>query len=79
VCLDFGNSDAVLAFERAMRTHRAHTETFEVRRPEGSVDGTWQVASGSGGVYFVDIIDASSLSDTCSCPDFLGNGAQGDA
>ena len=73
VCRDFGSEEAVMAFERAMRVHRAHTEPFEVRPPAGSVDGTWQVASGSGGIYLVDILDGSGTFDTCTCPDFLGN------
>lgn len=72
-CRDFGSEEAVMAFERAMRMHRAHTEPFEVRPPVGRVDGTWQVASGSGGTYLVDILDASGGFDTCTCPDFLGN------
>lgn len=73
MCRDFGSEEAVMAFERAMRVHRAHTEPFEVRPPTGKVDGTWQVASGSGGTYLVDILDDSGAFDTCTCPDFLGN------
>ena len=73
VCRDFGSPEAVMAFERAVRVHRAHSEPFEVRPPTGGVDGTWQVASSSGGIYLVDILDGSGRFDTCTCPDYLGN------
>jgi superfamily II DNA or RNA helicase len=72
-CEDYGSPEAVMAFERAMRVHRAHSEPFEVRPPAGCVDGTWRVASGSGGVYLVDIPDGSGGSDACTCPDFIEN------
>lgn len=73
VCGDYGSPDAVMAFERAMRAHRAHTEPFEVRPPADGIDGTWRVDSGSGGVYLVDILDGSGGSDACTCPDFIEN------
>ena len=62
-----------MAFERAMRIHRAHMEPFQLQPPVGCVDGTWQVASGSGGVYLVDILDNSGGFDACTCPDFIEN------
>ncbi len=72
-CRDFASEEAVMAFERAMRAHRAFAEPFEIRPPAGKVDGTWQVATASGGAYLVDILDGGGTFDACTCPDFLGN------
>ena len=71
VCADFQDRENVVAFERAMRTHRAHTEPFELAPLDGRVDGAWSVSGASGAVYVVDIVDGSGLNDACTCPDFL--------
>ena len=71
VCADFADRDLVVAFEKAMRTHRAHADPFELTPMEARVDGPWRVASASGAAYVVDIVDGSGLHDACTCPDFL--------
>lgn len=70
---DFEDLPSVLAFERAMRIHRAHVDPFEVAPLDGRVDGVWRVSSGNGkgGSYLVDIVDGSGVHDACTCPDFL--------
>lgn len=73
-CGNYEDIQAVTAFEKRMRTHRAHTEPFEVQPPLARVDGTWRVSSASGTSYLVDILDGSESHDACTCPDFLGNG-----
>jgi len=72
VCADFADRDSVVAFEKAMRTHRAHAEPFELTPLDGRVDGAWRVAGASGAAYVVDIVDGSGGHDACTCPDFLG-------
>ena len=71
VCPDFEDFNAVLAFEQAMRTHRAHVEAFDVTPLDGRVDGAWQVSNQRGRSYTVDIVDDSGQHDACTCPDFL--------
>jgi len=71
VCADFADRDLVVAFEKAMRTHRAHADPFELTILEARVDGPWRVASASGAAYVVDIVDGGGLHDACTCPDFL--------
>lgn len=71
VCVDFADRQAVVAFEKAMRVHRAHAEAFEITPLDGRVDGAWRVAGSRGVSYFVDIVDGSGLNDACTCPDFL--------
>jgi len=71
VCLDFADLQSVMAFERAMRVHRAHTEPFVITPTDGRVDGAWRVAGARGVAYVVDIVDGSGLNDACTCPDFL--------
>ena len=70
---DYADLGQVVAFERSVRVHRAHQESFEVMSADGRVDGTWQVQGESGETYRVDIVDRSGLHDTCDCPDFLAN------
>ena len=70
-CQDFEDFNTVVAFERAMRTHRAHVEAFEVTPLDGRVDGAWQVSGQRGRCYTVDIVDGSGQHDSCTCPDFL--------
>jgi hypothetical protein len=70
-CEDFADFAAVAAFERAMRTHRAHVEAFELTPLETRVDGAWRVSGSRGALYTVDIVDGSGQHDTCTCPDFL--------
>ncbi|WP_437741905.1 DEAD/DEAH box helicase [Sorangium sp. So ce1504] len=72
-CDDYEDIDAVRRYEREVRVCRAHSEPFSVTPLSGRVDGDYAVASGSGGRYVVDLVDASARHDTCSCPDFLGN------
>jgi len=71
VCANFEDRESVVAFEKAMRTHRAHAEPFELTPLEGRVDGAWRVSGASGVIYIVDIVDGCGLNDACSCPDFL--------
>ena len=71
VCEDFADFDTVAAFERAMRTHRAHVEAFELIPLEPRVDGAWRVSGSRGMSYTVDIVDGSGQHDTCTCPDVL--------
>ncbi|MDR3670202.1 MAG: SNF2-related protein [Holophaga sp.] len=71
-CPDFADFEAVTAFERAMRTHRAHVEPFELVQLENRVDGAWRVSGSRGVPYTVDVVDGSGQHDTCTCPDFLG-------
>ncbi|WP_437990909.1 DEAD/DEAH box helicase [Sorangium sp. So ce145] len=72
-CDDYEDTDAVRRYEREVRVYRAHSEPFSVTPLSGRVDGDYAVASGSGGRYVVDLVDAGARHDTCSCPDFLGN------
>ncbi|WP_437904751.1 DEAD/DEAH box helicase [Sorangium sp. So ce327] len=72
-CDDYEDADAVRRYEREVRVYRAHSEPFSITPLSGRVDGDYAVASGSGGRYVVDLVDASARHDTCSCPDFLGN------
>ncbi|MFH1178024.1 MAG: DEAD/DEAH box helicase, partial [Acidobacteriota bacterium] len=74
LCSDYEDGEAVRAFERTMRVHRAHAETFTVTPLESRLDGAYQVKGASGGAYLVDLVDASGRHDACTCPDFLGNG-----
>ncbi|OYV97192.1 MAG: hypothetical protein B7Z68_04045 [Acidobacteria bacterium 21-70-11] len=74
VCASYEDDGAVRGFERAMRVHRAFVEPYTVIPTEPRADGAYRVTGGSGGTYVVDIVDASGLHDTCTCPDFLGNG-----
>ena len=71
VCADFEDRESVVAFEKAVRTHRAHAEPFELTPLDGRVDGAWRVSGASGAAYIVDIVDGGGLNDACSCPDFL--------
>lgn len=72
-CESFEDEQAVRRFEREMRVHRAFTEPFQIRALEARVDGVYEVSSASAASYLIDIVDGSSLHDTCTCPDFLGN------
>jgi superfamily II DNA or RNA helicase len=63
----------VAQFERAVRGHRAHVETFTLSPLSAELEGAFDVRSGSGIAHVVDLVDRSGLHDTCSCPDFLGN------
>jgi PHD/YefM family antitoxin component YafN of YafNO toxin-antitoxin module len=72
VCTNFDDFDTVVAFEQAMRTHRAHVEAFVLAPLEARVDGAWQVSGTQGKAYTVDIVDGSGQHDSCTCPDFLG-------
>jgi len=74
VCRDFGSSEAVVTYEKAMRVHRARVEPHELALLDGRIDGAWRVSSSHGQNYVVDIVDGSGLHDTCTCPDFLGAG-----
>lgn len=70
----FSDEARVAQYERAMRVHRAHTETFVVSALDRELAGAFAVRSGSGGSeHVVDLVDRSGTHDTCSCPDFLGN------
>jgi superfamily II DNA or RNA helicase len=71
VCADFEDRESVVAFEKAMRTHRAHSEPFDLTPLEGRVDGAWHVSGASGAAYVVDIVDGGGMNDACTCPDFL--------
>lgn len=66
VCADFEDCESVVAFEKAMRTHRAHAEPFELTPLDGRVDGAWRVSGASGAAYIVDIVDGGGLNDACS-------------
>jgi len=72
-CSSFDNATAVRAFERAVRTHRAHVEPFIVTATEDRPDSAYHVSGSAGGTYVVDIVDAGGRHDTCTCPDFLIN------
>ena len=71
VCADFEDFQAVVAFEQAMRTHRAHVEAFSITPMDGRVDGAWQVSGQRARSYTVDIVDGSGQHDSCTCLDFL--------
>jgi hypothetical protein len=71
-CASFSEEEAVRRYERAMREHRAQTESYEISLLEDRVDGAYRV-QGSGGVYLVDVVDGSGEADTCTCVDFLTN------
>lgn len=73
VCASFASLGAVREFERAMRVHRAHSEAFTVTSLDGRADGAYEVTSGRGSSYVVDLVDSSRRHDACTCPDFLGN------
>lgn len=64
---------SVLEFERAVRVHRAHVESFNltVLDDDGTPPATFLVRGASGGAYFVDVVDSSGDNDSCSCPDFM--------
>jgi superfamily II DNA or RNA helicase len=65
VCASFDDEAAVVAFERAMRVHRASTEPLGIE-PHGP--WTYAVHGSSGETYVVDVVgDIVS----CSCPDYL--------
>ena len=72
-CESFEDEATVRAHERAMRVHRAYTESFRVSTTSQRVDSTYRVESTKGAAYLVDIVDASAEHDACTCPDFLGN------
>jgi len=64
VCASFEDEASVVAYERAVRVHRAGTETL-------TIDGTGptlSVRGASGETYVVDIVGDIVA---CSCPDWL--------
>ena len=72
-CADFQDELAVRQYERAVRVHRAYTETWLVSRLDGRIDGSYRVSGEKRTAYYVDIVDGSGAHDTCTCPDFLTN------
>ena len=55
----YDDGDAVVAFERDVREHRAFTEPFVVTPLDSRVDGAFRVASGGRSEYVVDVVDGS--------------------
>lgn len=47
-CVNYADEHEVRRFERAVRAHRAHAETFVVEALEGRVDGAYRVRGESG-------------------------------
>ncbi len=72
-CADFHDEIAVRQYERAVRVHRAYTETWLISRLDDRIDGSYRVSGAKRTTYYVDIVDGSGAHDTCTCPDFLTN------
>lgn len=72
-CDSYEDESAIRRFEREVRVHRAHTESFTIRLDDGRADGTFFVGGEAGRNYAVDIVDATGDNDACDCPDFVGN------
>lgn len=72
-CLDFGDIEHIIEFERSARTFRAYTDGYTIESSKSESDGAWKVSKDRDSSYFVDIVDRSRQHDSCTCPDFLTN------
>jgi hypothetical protein len=73
VAESFTDEARVVHYERAMRVHRAHSETFAITALEGELEGAFAVRGSTAQDHVVDLVDRTREHDTCSCPDFLAN------
>lgn len=73
ICENFSDETKVIEFERAMRIHRAHVESFHLIAPKQGPFGPWRVAGDRGKSYWVDFLESGFHNSTCNCPDFLAN------